>query len=322
MKRILHAVIVVLIISACGNSSEIFKITLGSCNDQNDPQVLWNDIAEEESNLWIWLGDNIYADTEDMGAMKRAYQKQLNNPAYSSFKESIEVIGTWDDHDYGVNDGDRTYEPKAESRDLALEFLGVDKQRKIWDREGMYQSYEYSIQGVLLRVILLDTRYWKDPIARTSSGYVADPSADLLGKDQWDWLENELKKKEDVLIIANGTQVIPEDHKYEKWANFPSSRQRFFDLLDQEKTERILLVSGDRHLAEISKIDLKSKTVYELTTSGMTHSYDSVGEEKNIHRIGELYPQLNYGVIKVKSDKSLELEIKGQNGFKHLSLSF
>ena len=60
--------------------------------------------------------DNIYSDTEDMDKMKRDYDQQINQEGYSEITNQFKVLGTWDDHDYGLNDGGEEYEMKAESK--------------------------------------------------------------------------------------------------------------------------------------------------------------------------------------------------------------
>ncbi len=296
---------------------ETFTITFGSCNDEDKAQPLWKDIVAEKPNLWIWLGDNIYGDSENMGVLQRKYDKQNSNKGYQSLKAQTSIIGTWDDHDFGVNDGGKDYAKKAESRELALDFLGVPADAEVRAREGMYQSYTYTYKEVVIRIILLDTRYFKDHVQKGANGYIPDENADILGDTQWAWLESELKKKEDVLIVANGTQVIPTEHPYEKWANFPTSRSRILSLLSQDDAEKIVLLSGDRHIGEISKIAVNGKAIWEVTSSGLTHSYESVGNEPNKYRVGAIMSQLNYGVIHVDADKQVELIISGREGKRH-----
>ena len=43
-------------------SKPLEVIAFGSCNRDELPQPLWPVIAEENPDLWIWAGDNIYAD--------------------------------------------------------------------------------------------------------------------------------------------------------------------------------------------------------------------------------------------------------------------
>jgi len=297
-------------------------IAFGSCNKQNKDQPLWKDIGSEDSKLWIWLGDNIYSDTEDMKILEANYAKQNAHPAYQSFKQKMPIIGTWDDHDYGENDGDKNFPKKKESKKLALDFLDVPKDAKVRNREGMFQSFEYNFSGKKVRIILLDTRYFRDAIERKNkkSPYIPDPDADMLGQAQWEWLEEELKKEEDILIIGGGTQFLPEEHRFEKWANFPTSRQRFLSLLEKEETENIILISGDRHIGEISKMELSNKSLHEITSSGLTHSYTKFEGENNRYRIGEVTAQLNYGLIRIYRDGKIELILSGRDRQRHLSV--
>ena len=42
--------------------------------------------------------------------------------------KGTKVIGVWDDHDYGTNDGDMTYPNKIETRDIFLDFVDEPSQ--------------------------------------------------------------------------------------------------------------------------------------------------------------------------------------------------
>lgn len=291
-------------------------ITFGSCSKQNEKQPLWKSIAEEDPNLWIWCGDNIYGDSEDMSVLEKKYNQQLSHPAYKRFIERVPIIGTWDDHDYGVNDGGKHYPKKKESRDLMFEFLGVPKDNPAWGREGAYQSYTYGPEGEQVKIILLDARYFRDDPRKSASGRSYVPAkGDILGEDQWKWLENELMESEANLnLIVSGIQIIPEEHNYEKWSNFPLSRDRIFNLIRSSKSNA-LLISGDRHIGEFSSIKLGDQVIHEITSSGLTHSYSSFTEEKNQHRVGEVVSSLNYGKLTIDWDaKPIQVigEIKGE----------
>ena len=74
-------------------------IAFGSCNRVDKDQEMWAAISQNHPDLWIWLGDNIYADTDDMQAMKSMYLQQKYNPEYQTFIRQTPVIGIWDDHD-------------------------------------------------------------------------------------------------------------------------------------------------------------------------------------------------------------------------------
>ena len=234
----------------------------------------------------MWLGDNVYGDTKNMRKLAQKYQEQLARPEYQQLLTEVPVIGTWDDHDYGVNDGGKAFGPKEASRDLMLEFLHVPQGRPVWDREGAYQSYTFGPAGQRVKVLLLDTRYFRDELlTSTEEGkrYGPNPTGDLLGNAQWQWLESELANSDaQVHIIGSSIQVLAEDHGFEKWANFPQSRERLFQLVADNQTPGVVLLSGDRHIGEISRYEAPevSYPIYDITASGLTHVYGAADEGK------------------------------------------
>lgn len=277
-------------------------VAFGSCNKQYLSQPLWQDIAQNNPDLWVWLGDNIYGDTQNMSVMKSKYDQQLKNPGYKALIEKVKVIGTWDDHDYGVNDGGVEFPKKKESQQLMLDFLGYPSNSPVRQREGVYNSYTVQKNGHSVKVILLDARYFRGTLKKVNGAYQLNTTGTMLGEQQWKWLENELKNSSaDVNIIGSGIQFIPEEHRFEKWANFPNERKRLLDLIASTKVKNAVLISGDRHIAEVSKYEgFNSKNpLYEFTSSGLTHTWSSEGTEKNKYREGELIIALNFGVFEL-----------------------
>ena len=236
--------------------------------------------------------------------MKQKYDLQLSNEGYQKLTKNCPVIGIWDDHDYGVNDGGKEFVKKKETKALMLDFLGVAEDATVRSREGAYQAYTYGPKGKQIKVILLDARYFRDDIQRDKSKkarYIPNEEGDILGEAQWAWLEAELdNSKAQVHLIASGIQFIPEEHRFEKWANFPKAQQRLMDLIGKTKPSKAILLSGDRHIAEVSKKEIKglSYPLYEITSSGLTHSYEKAGKEKNKYRVSPLVGQKNYGILK------------------------
>ena len=307
---------------ALDTTQVLTTIAFGSCNRQDEPQPLWDDIRAQNPDLWIWLGDNIYGDTENMRKLQGKYEQQLTQPEYQKLTATVPVVGTWDDHDYGVNDGGKEFGPKRASRDLMLDFLDVPQDRPVWDREGAYQSYTFGPAGQRVKVILLDTRYFRDELLAatgSSKGYGPNPTGDLLGDAQWQWLEDQLTGSDaQVHIIGSSIQVLSEDHRFEKWANFPKSRQRLFDLLAQTNPSGVVLLSGDRHIGEISRYEAPdlSYPLYDITSSGLTHVYEEADEE-NRHRVSDLIAVLNFGLINIDWDREpvrMNFRIVGEDG--------
>ncbi len=281
-------------------------IAFGSCSRQWIPEAqLWKEVVAENPNLWIWLGDNIYADTEDMEKMKADYDLQKSHPDYQTLIQKTAIIGTWDDHDYGANDIGKEYLMKDESRDLLFDFLDVDKNNDAWNRKGAYQSYSYPLGDKKLKVVLLDVRYFRDSLQWTMDPKTAqiNENGDILGSDQWTWLENELSDNEtDLFVVGSGIQVLSKDHRFEKWANFPTARKRLLDLVAEKVKVPLIFISGDRHISEVSKIDLEGYNfpLYDITSSSLTSPWGEPAPELNEYRVGQITYPVNFAVMEVK----------------------
>jgi alkaline phosphatase D len=342
-----YVLIIAVALSACSSSADEYRqnlmsekaapvdtlqtlttIAFGSCNRQDEPQPMWKPILANEPDLWLWLGDNIYGDTDDMQAMKVMYAEQKTNPGYEDFFQQVPIIGTWDDHDYGTNDGGKGFPAKAASRDLMLDFLDVPREREIRQREGAYDAYTFGPEGQQVKIMLLDTRYFRDDLQESAEEgvrYQPNPEGDILGEAQWKWLEEELLNSEaQVNIIASSIQVIPEQHGYEKWANFPNSRERLLQLVANSGAEGVVFLSGDRHMGEISRLNIAGVPypVYDITSSGLTHSYEEA-DEPNRHREGEIVGQKNFGIIQVDWNDPVEItySIRGVSNQVHQTIS-
>ena len=302
-------------------NKSLTTIAFGSCNKQYKPQPLWESIVQNEPDLWIWLGDNIYGDTKNMDGLKRKYDLQNSNKEYQKLLKANPIIGIWDDHDYGTNDSDKNFPEKLESKDLLLEFLDVPGDAAVRKREGVYQSYTLGEVGKKAKIILLDGRYFRDELEKDNSlkkRYIPNKTGDILGEAQWQWLSQELSDTSIALnIIGCGIQFIPKDHRFEKWANFPKARKRLFNLLEEKQPKGAILLSGDRHIAEISKIKLEALPydLYDITTSGLTHSWEDIGEEYNELRVDDkMTGEKNFGIMQIDWNSQplkVKVEIRG-----------
>jgi alkaline phosphatase D len=301
-----------------GQNEKLDRMAFGSCNRQDAPQPLWKPILADRPDLWIWMGDNIYGDSPVMDTLRAKYARQNANPDYQRLKASTPIIGVWDDHDYGINDGDKRFAQKKESRDLMFDFLGMPADAQERNREGGYSAHTYGTGDQQVKVILLDGRYFRDTLSRLDRQYQVNLTGQMLGDSQWKWLEEELNSSTArVNFIVSGVQFLPTEHVYEKWANFPKEREKLLDLIARSGAQTPILMSGDRHISEIMKlVDTRfPKGLYEVTASGLTHTWSGIAEEKNSFRVSELVAKLNYGLASFDWAKNeLLLEIKGENG--------
>lgn len=283
-----------------------FIIAFGSCNKQYETNALWDEVLMNRPDIWVWGGDIIYSDTEDMDKMQADYKQQLQQEGYDVLNQTVEVHGTWDDHDYGLNDGGLEYEKKAESQQLLLDFLGVAKSDKRRARKGVYYSKDFITKKGSVKLIILDTRYFRTALTVSNKiGRRYDPSpldnGTLLGATQWQWLETTLKtSKADFNIIMSSIQFLSQQHGYESWGTMPHEVQKMYELIKTSEAKGVVFLSGDRHISEFSKrtIDGVSYPLIDFTSSGMTHSYANFSEEVNDNRTGKVVSDKSFGLVR------------------------
>ena len=297
--------------------SDEIKIGIGSCLDQDFPQPIWQPIEEENLDYFIFLGDNVYGDSifENLYKMKRAYSKQ--EKLLPDFLDQTDIFAIWDDHDYGKNDGGSDYKYKKLAENLFLDFWNVPINDVRRSREGIYFSENKVFFNRKYKLIFLDTRYFRSQLKGKKGSYQKnnDESATILGKEQWTWLEKELDSNFDYLFIFSSIQIIPEDHGFEKWSNFPNDRTKLLKILEKYK-DRTILFSGDRHRSGI----YKRNGIIEITSSSMNKPGSSFFETDK-YLIGETYPQENYSVLKILND-DISIDIKDKYGEILNSISF
>ncbi len=308
----------------------VTRIAFGSCCHQSRSQAIWPSITAQKPDVFLFLGDNIYGDTLRMDVLRKKYGQLLAEPGYQNLQQSgCRILATWDDHDYGLNDAGAEFPAKEGSQKVFLEAFEVPKEREPWTRPGIYDAYQLGPEGQRVQIILLDTRYFRSELVRMEKidtrilGRYAEnslPGATILGEAQWNWLEEKLKEPADFRIIASSIQVIPVDHFWERWQNFPKERSRLFQLLRQTKATNTILLSGDRHLGEIMRLPEGDPTgpgfqLFEVTSSGLNQTFDGGGQEPNRYRLGENVTTANFGLLTIDwEEKTVVAEIRDGNG--------
>jgi len=305
-----------------GKPSNNFILAFGSCNNQNIKNTMWKEILKNKPDIFVWGGDIIYSDTYDMELMKANYKVQKNDSAYQDFIKRIPVFGTWDDHDYGINDGGLEYTKKDSVQKLFLDFFDVDSLDQRREQKGVYFSKKFKIDTTYINLIVLDTRYFRSSLTKDSTGlkrYIPNNygNGTMLGEIQWKWLENELNNSNASFnIIVSSVQFLSFEHGFESWGNMPQEVDKMKDLISNSKAKGVIILSGDRHIAEISKdtIPQLEYPLIDITASGLTHSYSSFSGEENKYRIGDVVFDKNFGILKIDlKNNSVDMEIRGEN---------
>ncbi|XP_047082122.1 uncharacterized protein LOC124692738 [Lolium rigidum] len=302
-SRLVPLFVLLLVVPSLGAppnaTAVVSRIAFGSCANQSAPQPVWEAILGFDPQVFIWLGDNVYGDNKRPSRvfgrertvgpwrnlprfypateeeLRRKYELGKAVPGYAKLRETAQVIGTWDDHDYGLNDAGKEYSGKVFSQRLMLDFLDEAEDSSRRKQAGVYASYMYGPEGKRVKVIMLDTRYHRDPLLSDGT---------ILGDPQWQWLERELHgPPSEITIIGSSIQVVSNLSAttgplfyVESWARFPRERERLFRLIDSSKRNGVLFISGDVHFGEIARFDCGAQyPLYDITSSGLTQSVEN-----------------------------------------------
>lgn len=310
--------------------AQVTRIAFGSCAHQDRPQPLLKLAASYRPDLFIFLGDNIYGDTDNMDTLRSKYQRWGAKQEFKQLAASTRVLATWDDHDFGRNDAGRHYPYKEESKQVFLDFFKEPLQSERRKHKGIYHSEYMRVGDRVVQVILLDNRTFRDDVLLYDSSAVlprkkyfypldyqphTSKDSTLLGEEQWQWLAEQLRQPADLRLICSGSQFGIEFNGYEAWANYPHEQERLCRLIRDTRAEGVLFLTGDVHYGEISRLRSPGMyPLYDVTASGITSVWDFA--TPNINRIEGPVMDNNIGLLSIRweRDPVIEMELIDETG--------
>lgn len=299
------------------------RIAFGSCSHQDQEHPILREVVATKPQIFLYLGDNIYGDTLDMTVLQAKYDKLGRKQEFRNLRSNVAVTAIWDDHDYGTNDAGKEFPKKEESRRIFLDFWKVPADSARRARPGIYGSHMYQEGDRAVQILLLDTRFFRDPLKRQTgppwkNDYEPDPEPrkTLLGETQWKWLEEELRQPADLRIVATSIQFSHQYNGYESWTNLPAERQKMVEMIRRTRANGVLFISGDVHWGEISRLPVENAyPLYDVTSSGLSEEWETV--EPNENRVGSVIRTNNFGMIEVdwsKPDPEIVLGLHARGG--------
>ncbi len=315
------------------------------------PKV-WKAIANDQPNFFLALGDTPYADgqlwlesqswenaREDFRTHPgRTSRRNLENAAtsfrqkareaipiaYEYFREAPGLgrlssrsfwVATWDDHETGVNNGDRE-DPVWKIAIENFRRFTPNPSFGLPDAKGAFWVLHWGD----VDVFLLDDQSYRTPTVEA----LKDPDhATILGKKQREWLIQGLKDSKAVFkIIVSGSPFNNNTRKDDSWVVYPKERKRILDVITRARIEGVLLLTGDVHRSEIFRLPWLEESggypLYEIVSSPLYQRSRNCGPTVK-HRIfcsGSAEHQLRelYGYFDIdtrKKDPSITFEVRG-----------
>jgi alkaline phosphatase D len=293
----------------------VSRIALGSCAKQDRPMPIWSAVSTFKPDVLLMLGDNVYGDTDDMTVLRQKYELLAADRGFGMIRNTVPIVAVWDDHDYGANDAGHEYPKRHESQEVFLDFFKIPEDAIVRKRQGIYRAMVVGPIGRRVQFICLDTRFHRTPLkplpkaerVKGEGPYVPtdDLNATVLGSQQWDWLATMLQRPAEIRIILSSIQVASTEHGWEHWGQFPAERARLLATIRDSEATGVIVVSGDRHSAEISRIpagdDALRYPLYDLTASSLNQPRLMEDDrEPNRHRLGDRFHGANFGTIEIE----------------------
>ncbi|WP_404308988.1 alkaline phosphatase D family protein [Neorhodopirellula lusitana] len=238
-------------------------------------EAIWKTMADTQPLAYLGLGDNVYIDaTERRDVQRLHYYRRMLRREYRDFISQTPVYAVWDDHDMGDNDcagGPGLNKP------WKLPNLNVFQQN--WNNP--FYSHDDQAPGTWhnftmgnVEFFMLDGRIYRSDIQDP-----ADTTNTMLGESQKRWLLNSLKQSTAKFkVLCSGTMWhdLADKGGKDSWAGprFRSERDEIFDLINQERIDGVLLISGDRHRTELWKTDRPGGyPLYEFLSAKVTNMH-------------------------------------------------
>jgi alkaline phosphatase D len=225
------------------------RIALGSCVGDSIAAAApaWAELAARREmgpqaggfDLLLMLGDNHYGNTTDLQKHRVYYTAHRLSAGWRELAPRVPIYAIWDDHDFGTNNSDTTQNGKENSLVAFMEFWGNPGFGEP-DNPGCY----YTFTRGDVQFFMLDCRYYRSPDKAP-----VGPDKTMLGAKQIEWLKRELlASKAKIKLLATGSEweTFSSD---DSWKMYLRERNEFFDWVEQQKLEGIILLSGDRHFS-------------------------------------------------------------------------
>ena len=283
-----------------------FTVALGSCNYVNDPPYdrpgagyggdygIFRRIDSLHPDLMVWLGDNTYLREPDWYTRTGYFHRYSHTRALPELQPLLartHHYATWDDHDYGPNNSDRSWVHRELAKE-AFDLFWGNLTSGLPGHGGITTAFRYLDTDFFL----LDNRSF-----RTPNDQRAGEERILLGRAQLDWLiENLVASDSPWKLVCVGGQVLNTVRRFETYANLaPEELAYLLRRIDEEKIRGVVFLTGDRHHSELSRLRLPGgRTVYDLTVSPLTAGSGGNRTEVNDNRVkGTLLSERSFGLL-------------------------
>lgn len=283
-----------------------FKFAAGSCFYVNEDTYdrsgqaygggfqIFNSITKNNPDFMLWLGDNVYLREVDWDSRSGILNRYTHTRSYDGIQQLLGTThnyATWDDHDYGIDNSDRSFWNKDFTYE-AFKLFWANPSYGINGSEGINTFFEWSDCDFFLT----DGRYFRSPEFRKNV------KREMLGDEQVEWLIDALVKSDAPFkFVIIGTAVLTSVADKESYETYKDEKEKLMKAIEAEGIKGVIFLSGDRHYTELTKLPRESSyPLYEFTISPLTSGVVTKGNGGNTFMVEGTHVQdRNYALFEV-----------------------
>lgn len=269
--------------AASSRADKTSTVCFVSCVDIEE-NPLWKGISNVSPDLICLMGDTPYIDSSDLSVVRKRHRDFLSVGGLSQLIKNTSTVGTWDDHDFGRNNGNgrNMVKGKRGTRQGFIEYRG--HQRYGTGTEGVYHSVDLG----MVEVFLLDPRYF----SQTEPSPVDAKQTTCFGGEQWEWIQEKLKASKAPFKVLSFGQIWQDkkngetDDMFTYWYE----RDALFDFVEREDISGVVLLGGDIHVSR--------HLVHPLRAGYDLHDFIiSPGHKRTITELNVFHPSLRWSLV-------------------------
>jgi len=213
-----------------------------SCaNPTSEP--VWERIGTLNPDQIILGGDTPYVDVADLATIQLKHRAFLETPFMSSLIRGTSTVGTWDDHDFGLNNGNgvNAADRRNNTRKAFVEYRAHDQFGTGGD--GVFHKIDLGA----MEIFLLDPRWW----SQTGPSPVDPSKKTCFGKEQWTWIQQALEASKAPFKVLTLGEVWEDKKSSENDDQFTywHERDALYDFIRSKSIPGVVLVGGDIHVS-------------------------------------------------------------------------
>lgn len=261
-----------------------FKFITGSCAYINDEPYdrpgpgygkttrTFELMGESGADFMVWLGDNWYYREPDYDSISGLWYRPQHDRAIPEMRRllaSMHHYATWDDHDYGPNDSNWSYELKDEALKIFQACWGNPSYGER-DNPGVYTKFTWGDAAFFL----MDNHYHRDAATVNQELH---PEKTQWGRRQLDWLKQSLLQTKALKhyafkFIATGTQVLQTEPRGEGHEFYRREREELLQFIREHRITGVVFLTGDVHHSALyrRRLEKDGPWVYEITASPLS----------------------------------------------------